>query len=403
MRLREVLKDDSGFTLVEVILAVVILALVTLPLVNYFTYSGLRAADGRDKQTATMAAENVLDELNSYSRYEQIVGLLPEGDVPAMGSLTGEAWERFDTNTGENPEFMDIGRKVTINDMDFYARVHLNFTADEDGDGETEGYNSATKNINGGNLDADFNDYKIPKPSEIYSAGNVVAEEDDEDDIGISQLFLNSGAELDKGNIKNNVTRYMCTSVDYKKLDDGTYSDDIYNVKVYYSYLMGAGSAVLKIKPGQDTSTRVYLQDVDIKKDKLESIFLFYNAFDASSGLDNVVNLFGNESGKMSEQDVEKIKIYYACQNKSVLPSGYVLSRYNSTTNGLDGKANYYTNGISADFPLALKADGTPDGFVSAERQKYGRIARVTVRIFENSTDTADEDCVAKTESTIAE
>ena len=49
MCLQELRQDDRGFSLIEVVLAVAILALVTLPIINYFTYSGLRTADGRDK------------------------------------------------------------------------------------------------------------------------------------------------------------------------------------------------------------------------------------------------------------------------------------------------------------------------------------------------------------------
>ena len=60
-----------------------ILALVTLPIINYFTYSGLRTADGRDKQSATVVAENVLDELNSYDNFEQIENIASSGAVDA--------------------------------------------------------------------------------------------------------------------------------------------------------------------------------------------------------------------------------------------------------------------------------------------------------------------------------
>ena len=83
MCLHELRQNDQGFSLIEVILAVAILALVTLPIINYFTYSGLRTADGRDKQSATVVAENVLDELNSYDNFEQIENIASSGAVDA--------------------------------------------------------------------------------------------------------------------------------------------------------------------------------------------------------------------------------------------------------------------------------------------------------------------------------
>ena len=83
VRCKEWLKEDSGFSLVEVILALTILALVTLPVINYFTYSSVKTIDGRERQTATMAAEDVAEELKSCSNVEQIEALVA---TPAPGA-----------------------------------------------------------------------------------------------------------------------------------------------------------------------------------------------------------------------------------------------------------------------------------------------------------------------------
>ena len=120
--------DDGGFSLIEVILAVAILALMTLPILNYFTNSSLRTIDGRDKQTATMAAENVVEELSTFSNYEQIRELTATPDPAAPTPSAESGWKTSEPELGEaeDPKSDYIEKKLTLNGFDFLAKVRIN-------------------------------------------------------------------------------------------------------------------------------------------------------------------------------------------------------------------------------------------------------------------------------------
>ena len=104
------------------LLAVAILALVTLPIINYFTYSGVRTAKGRDKQSATVVAENVLDELNSYDNFEQIENIASNGAVNANG------WTVVpDPSNPVKFTYTDLVKKVKMNGFNYEAKVHISY------------------------------------------------------------------------------------------------------------------------------------------------------------------------------------------------------------------------------------------------------------------------------------
>ena len=58
-------KDDRGFTLVELILTIAILAIVTIPILNYFTDAAKHNARSRQKQNAAIVAREVLESFKN--------------------------------------------------------------------------------------------------------------------------------------------------------------------------------------------------------------------------------------------------------------------------------------------------------------------------------------------------
>ena len=272
MCLHELRQNDQGFSLIEVILAVAILALVTLPIINYFTYSGLRTADGRDKQSATVVAENVLDELNSYDNFEQIENIASSGAVDAA------SWTVVpDPSDPTKFTYTDLTKKVQLNGYDYEAKVHITYTDHTTSDGKTydTGYdsNTVTKDTNEA-ITSEFNDYEIPNPNRIYGKESVVAKEEDQLDRAISYFLTNEATDSNtfftKYNlIKDKLDRRLAIHLEYKDGDP-----DIYRVKVSYLYELNGANISPNIENGVYEAP---LEISEVKRESLKNIYVFYN------------------------------------------------------------------------------------------------------------------------------
>ena len=61
--------NNGGFSLLEVILAMAILAIISIPLLSYFTQSMKYNAMMADKQHATNLAQEVLEDLKNQKEH----------------------------------------------------------------------------------------------------------------------------------------------------------------------------------------------------------------------------------------------------------------------------------------------------------------------------------------------
>lgn len=405
MCLSKWLKEDDGFSLVEVVLAVVILALVTVPIINYFTYSALRTVDGRDKQTATIAAENTIEELNSYSNYGQIEELTKTKSDPSK-----QVWKKSSSPASDELHtYME--RELKLNDFLFQAKVKIDYGI-YDTDTKAVKNNEKIGEGSGDLTDPKYNDYEIPKPSEVYSSSNVVAVEDDEIDMALSEFYTTLNAEtpapngasvgkpptINMATIRDGLDRTICIDVDYKDLTDANCK--VYTVRVYYLY------EFLKNK------FEVTLQKTDIETKSLENIFLFYKMLRGDVVNEKVRVRMGDT---IPDEDIEKLGIYFALQEDPI-PSSYTLKRVTTiddvSTNGKEMLASYYTNGdvnhpISAtDFNVQPIPPSSSGGFRSpfVKRERSKRIGRITVDIYEKAPGgTLGSEAVAHMETTIGE
>lgn len=438
MRVKEWIKDDSGFSLVEVILALTILALVTLPVINYFTYSSVETIDGRERQTATMAAEDVAEELKSYSNSEQIeelvataapgatmapssnstylvrvfykysyqipanvasvnpntiksalkrvvcldiqegTNVLPgaatpsptPGASPAATPDSAEKWTMdsaplpcYTVEPAADPLPMDITRDVVVNNAKYKAKVHFDFDM----------YDSDTKTKDGAPIDAQYNDYHVPTPSEVYGNTNVVAAEDDEVDSAVSEIYTDVMAEPIQGKM---------------------------------------------------IQKEITLEQTEISKSKLKNIFIFYKpAWDSA----RTEHFKATCNPGFTEDEMKKINIYFTYQDMSVLAPGETpnpsvpaapgstdIGTYTLKMDSISGKieyAKFYSNlnrpdypdnSINANFTLQKNSYNKFDSYVSKVKKR--RIGKMYVDIFGvNEQDFTEDNVLAHIESTYAE
>ena len=59
--------SDKGFSLIEIIIAIAILAIITLPLLNAFVTSSKMNALSRNKLLAIETGKNIMEELKGYN------------------------------------------------------------------------------------------------------------------------------------------------------------------------------------------------------------------------------------------------------------------------------------------------------------------------------------------------
>ncbi len=428
--LRKMLKNDGGFSLIEVVLAVAILALVSLPILNYYTYSSLKTVDGREKQTATLMAEEIMEEMKSYSNFGQLEKILETPGPTATPLPVGEyAWELDESpmylpeaSAFPEPAAFNAKRKFDVqwnedSRGEYLAKVHINY-------GE---YNEDTRTVDGNSIDeAQYNDYAIPRPKEVYSNKNVVAAEDDELDLALSYFYsvrksktpatpipadydppvnepvatvvppMASGApagDVDPlmTEIMANIGRKICIKVGYEV---GS-SKKTYIVTVSYvythNYTKGGNAETLQ--------KEIVLEEKKIDEDKLKCIYVFYNMLNKDATEDRFSLDF---TAGISEEEAEKINIFIGCQNINERTN----STYKITGVSISNKASsakYYTNVYGPDGNPAYSGLFPSMGkFVSTEDVPYKRIGKIIVDIY-NRNEVAKGKEIAHVESVLAE
>lgn len=388
--------DDDGFSLIEVILAVAILALVSVPILNYFTNSSLRTIDGRNKQTATMAAESVVEELNSYSNYKQIKDLTATAAPGAPAPSSTPVWKVSAAEPGEthDPQSDYIERKLEVNGVNYLAKAKIDYGVYKSGMKTID--DSAGEKIGHGTGDAinsKFNDYRIPNPSEVYSDSNVVAAEDDEIDSALSEFYTTLNAStpsggnsiVDWGVIEAGIQRTVCVDISYKDS-----SKKEYEIRVYYLYTF--------THSGRSLETEVTLQNTCVKTSKFKRVFVFYDPLRAGATDEPIrirtgSEIPGKEQIPVSEGDrpigddgtiVSDMEFYFAVQTTKAAVAGTKPNDYSVTvTVGNASASGFFANAgtIRGVTPSSPVIDSSTTAFVNRKRTE--RIGRISVDVYE--------------------
>ena len=203
----------EGFSLVEVIVAIAVLALLSLPILAYFSDASVFTSKGKHTQKATTAGQAVAEEVNNCDDFEEVEDVLS----------AQEGWTLDSKAAGSD------------------HKSHL------------------TKVVTGDTTESKFNEYETPQLKEIYSPKNVVLSETDQADVAVSH-FLADHPDKTQSEIKNDMTRVICI-----QLGVDPSNSDVYTVKCFYRYTYGGANF--------DS----VLNDTKIEKSKLENIYLFYN------------------------------------------------------------------------------------------------------------------------------
>lgn len=345
-------KMREGFSLVEVVIAVTVLAILTIPILAYVTHASVSTSKGRDTQQANVAGETVMEELNAIEGFEELEA------TPDPASTAGPDWTVAVNNAEQKAV---VTQDITLDGFNYHVIADVN-------------YKYTAKDSSGN--DKTYNAYEIPELKEVYSPNNVVLEEADQAETALSEFYYENQS-TNKAAILNSMQRELCIDVE-KTTDAGR---NIYWIKGYYKFQYGGEEKTFTIR------------DTKIEIDKLKNVYMFYKVLNQNITSETVQVRFLNFSESSS---ISKLNFYFVLQDTPSTnvdptikkPAGYVLdinnpAKVSAATLGDYNKANYFSNGIEqAGTSPVVQFDKNV-----VKRETGKRIAAITVDVYIRNAD----------------
>lgn len=346
-------KMQEGFSLVEVIVAITVLAILSIPLLAYFTNASVTTSRGRNTQQANLAGETMMEELNAVEDYE----MLETAPSPVSGSV-------WNVTVDDSANITYVEKEIEQNGFQYYVKAKVD-------------YNYAAKDGNGKDS---FNAYPVPELKEVYSPNNVVVEETDQAETALSEFYYENQSK-DKKTILGDMKRDLCVDVE-EKTEGGR---NLYWVKTYYRFRYGGSDKVFTVR------------ETKIEKDKLKNIYVFYKVLNKAIKKEKVEVRFINF---VNSDDIKELSLYFVVQDTPAtnadstvkIPADYVVDINSTSTDpddnptplspsdaGSYNNAKYFTNGASQ----AATSSVTQFDSKVVKREQGKRIALITVDVYE--------------------
>ncbi len=336
----------SGFSLVEVIIAMAVLALLTVPILAYFTQAATTATSGRDTQRATQAAESVAEELNGYTDFSQLEALDGVEDWTIVGTAATPAPSAMPVSME-----MKMEKTLTVDGRDFLARVQVDYDYGDPAASATPA--------------AQFNSYAEPQLQEVYSESNVVAVETDQSETAVSDFYYqlrSRGKTNSKAEVKEAMSRKMLMNI--------SENGDIYDVEVSYEYACSLD--------GADENYTTSVVSTKIEKDKFENLYLFYNLLDCTAEDQKYHQELEVSTNAMSDADAAKLKVYLVSQGTTAEDKSKIKIKVSSSGGAVYNSILYCAN----DSNFEAGVSRTENSIV--EKKTSGkRIAAITVDVYD--------------------
>lgn len=377
-------RTDGGFSLLEVIISVAILALVTIPLLNYFMDSLEHSARMARRQQATLAAQEVTEKLKAVDMliqsYKLTTGEENTSDVytvPYLFELLGIPYSNLENDDYEG-KFGDDGKgeavfegSLTTNSGTFDVRVTVS-------------------------TDVPANDVQRPLIFGIDDTRDVfILEQSQKEEVlaYFTAANIAAGGLLSQSEIENSLTRIMHINVGYE-LES---SEDIENDK--NGYFTVQAQYEYKCNALNDTYFSTYLKDVRLSS--LQNIYLLYYSMAGSDQIklnisDQAVALFEDEDEDMSFE-VDPITYKDICLGLYLISQNIddLIEAGESYSLELTG----YKDWISLHSNLPSVEDGNNEGTEDKVEPNHDlagngtptRLISITTEIFKKDHDATDE------------
>lgn len=290
---------NSGFTLIEVIVAMAVLAVVATSILSLFSQSAKFNANARMEQKATLANQTVIEDIMTYEDltamakgYESESGWAVVDSADPVSCATVSSIETSPTSiitpagglVNGNAAPYYFKRPVVIDGTEFLAMVTVDptvYATTASGRGSKKAAASDNK-ASSLLTDIYYNDLAMPELRSIYTDTNVVVVQSDEDDKGINQLAGLYGGDTNvattaiRGQIPSgDAWREMNVILQYATKESGgvtTIDADFVEARVEFVYY------------GQDSAGNPIHTTIDVMEDEfaiedLKNIYIFYKNF----------------------------------------------------------------------------------------------------------------------------
>lgn len=345
-------RRSDGFSLVEVVISIAVLALVVMSLLAYFLSANRYVNWGKSTQKADMAAQSVVEELASCTTFDQI----QQGLVVSGSAVSGEKWKEI-PSTDPDDHTYKLSRTISVDGSEYTARVTVDFGS----------YKSAPVAVATTTPVSKFNDYEVPQLEKVYSENHVVLEETDQTETAVGELFYQA-YKNDKGisrsTVEEGLKRTMHIEIAPYSTDSGEIgpeTKELYLIKGYYEYRYDTYQCECPIR------------DVKIEKDALQSIYLFYSPVNGVLA-EETLNITA-DPGMPAGFELSDYSFYTVLQNDTVTPPDHYKLEITSggSPASVDLKNKVYNN--------ANKLEGGSDGLI--RHIAKDRIAMITVEIYD--------------------
>lgn len=359
---RKTNNSNAGFTLVEIVISIGILAVVSLPLMHYFTNSIRYSSMMQTRQQATFLAQEITE------------GLLAESRLISKSTVSGEDTVYTVPYFEEKESDQIVGEKgeliITTMTDDYKVVV----TIDNPGDW---------------NKVQDLLDYRIDPFENIVHIDTTENTRAEFEFMGMHNTYRSNSAEgtspapVDEETIRENMSREMY--VDLKKVDG---SESEYRVRIWYEYKCPKVYNMEGELGGVWEST---VMDKTVKNlQDLQHIYLVYNW--CSNG-DTVI--------LTSDFNID-LELYVICQQRANGDKPSTGSYYLKVhTTGFQGTVSGYTNLESGQLQGDIGGFGS-SGTVSSEDAKPSLVYTIHTKVYPKG-DVDGEDLLAEITTTKGE
>ena len=332
------IQSNKGFSLIEIIVAVAILAIIVLPLLNAFVASSKMNAMSKNKLMAIEIAKNIMEEVKGYNLADIARLGDPSITSPTIFGNTGLNELDFDASSNKYITAADksLKQNPTTGNYDFYPKSN-------------EKYFFYLKNITRDRFKANAL-ITVSKPSiSVDNVSKITPVNTNKDILIDATLSASDVADkmLNDSLLNNSVKQKVSANSLRREIILTVTETDIVTVKTSFNYYVdGITSPITGLS---DLRTDFS----DSPKDELRSIYIFLEPWGNSTGEDKII--INNPSNK-------EFKVYIVKQEMGSLNSKKVVVdvKDGNINSAEKSPVKLFTNLPETNFTHIYYRDGQP-------------------------------------------